>query len=159
MITMNTSTDNHTSSPSSLLTSDKLGRMLLDDPTLLQLSTTFNDEPLAMMTLRHFHFITNTINRLEHVILQHQQEQTSIFNYLLQTPTFQDLIHPIVHEYQRNNPLPHTTPSPTGSNDSSSSSSTTSEVTSYHTAPMGSPTNPIEIDDDDEPNDILIIQC
>ena len=154
---MNTSTDNHASSSSLLLTSDELGRMLLDDPTLLQLSTTFNDEPLAMMTLQHFHFITD---RLEHVILQHQQEQTSIFAYLLQTPTFQDLIHPIVHEYRRNNPLPHTnsvTPSPTGSNDSSSSSSTTSEVTSYHTAPMGSPTNPIEMDDDDELNDILMI--
>ena len=159
---MNTSTDNHASSSSLFLTSDELGRMLLDDPTLLQLSTTFNDEPLAMMTLRHFHFITDTIDRLEHVILQHQQEQTSIFDYLLQTPTFQDLIHPIVHEYRRNNPLPHTnsvTPSPTGSNDSSSSSSTTSEVTSYHTAPMRSPTNPIEIDDDDEPNNILIIRC
>ena len=159
---MNSLTDNRTSPSPSLLTSDELGRMLLDDPTVLQLSTTFNDEPLTMMTLRHFHFITDTIDRLEHVILQHRREQTSIFDYLLQTTTFQDLVHPIVHEYRRNNPLPHTdsvTSPPTGSNNSSPSSSTTSEVTSYHTAPLGSPTNPIEVDDNDEPNDDLIIRC
>ena len=159
---MNSLTDNRTSPSPSLLTSDELGRMLLDDPTVLQLSTTFNDEPLTMMTLRHFHFITDTIDRLEHVILQHRREQTSIFDYLLQTTTFQDLVHPIVHEYRRNNPLPHTdsvTSPPTSSNNSSPSSSTTSEVTSYHTAPLGSPTNPIEVDDNDEPNDDLIIRC
>ena len=106
---MNTSTNSHALSLSSLLTSDELGRMLLDDPTLRQLSTTFNDEPIAMMTLRHFHFVTDTIDRLYHVILQHRREQASIFDYLqvLESPTFQDLVPPIVHEYRRNNPLPH----------------------------------------------------
>ena len=159
---MNSPTDNCTSSPPFSSTPDELGRMLLDDPTVLQFSTTFNDEPLTMMTLRHFHFITDTIDHLEHVILQHRREQNSIFDYLLQTTTFQDLVHPIVQEYRQNHPLPHADLvilSPTGSNNSSPSSSTTSEVTSYHTPPLGSPTNPIEVDDNDEPNDNLMIRC
>ena len=159
---MNSPADNCTSSSPPLLTPDELGHMLLDDPTVLRFSTIFNDEPLTMMTLRHFHFITDTIDWLEHVIHQHRREQDSIFNYLLQTPTFQDLVPPIVLEYRQNHPSPRTNPvtlSPTGSNDSSPSTPVTTSATPYHTPPSGSPTNPIEVYDDDEPNVDLTIRC
>ena len=160
---MSSSTDNRTPSSPSLLTPDELGRMLLDDPTVLRFTTTFDDEPLTMMTLRHFHFITDMIERLEHVIRQHRQEQDSIFDYLLQTPTFQDLVPPIVLEYRQNHPPPRTDPvtiSPTNSDDSSPLAATTRNATPYHTPPSGSPTNPIEVyDDNDEPNVNLTIQC
>ena len=158
---MSSSSNNRTPSPPSLLTPNELGQMLLDDPTVLRFTTTFDDEPLTMMTLRHFHFITDTIERLEHVIRQHRREQDSIFDYLLQTPTFQDLVPPIVLEYRQNHP-PRTDPlmiSPTTSDDSSPSAATTRNATPYHTPPSGSPTNPIEVYDDDEPNDNPTIRC
>ena len=158
---MSSSSANRAPSPPSLLTSNELGQMLLDDPTVLQFTTTFDDEPLTMMTLRHFHFITDTIERLEHVIRQHRREQESIFDYLLQSPTFQDLVPPIVLEYRRNH-APGTdslTTSPTTSNDSPPSPATTRHATPYHTPPSGSPTNPIEVFDDDEPPINLTIRC
>ena len=156
---MSSSSANRTPPSPSLLTPNELGQMLLDDPTVLQFTTTFDDEPLTMMTLRHFHFITDTIERLEHIIRQHRREQDSIFDYLLQSPTFQDLVPPIVLEYRRNHPsrTDSLTTSPTAPNDSPPSPATTRHTTPYHTPPSGSPTNPIEVHDDDKPHINLTI--
>lgn len=135
--------------------------MLLDERTQLELAEAFEGEPTALWTLRHFHFISDTIERLEHVIEQHRREQLSVFDYLADSLHFQDTIHPVIHEHRRRQlptpPVlsPISTPSDPESHDPPSetpnSSPTDSESNdSFHTAPLGSPTNPIIIPPDDD---------
>lgn len=131
-----------TSSPLRFFNVHELAQMLLDERTQLELAEAFEGEPTALWTLRHFHFISDTIERLEHVIEQHRREQLSVFDYLADSLHFQDTIHPVIHEHRRRQlptpPVlsPISTPSDPESHDPPSetpnSSPTDSESTLLH---------------------------
>ena len=63
------------------------------------LSATFHDKPVITMALRHYHFLTVTIEQLEKEIKRQTIEQQSTFGKLICQRQFRDHITPIVADY------------------------------------------------------------
>ena len=60
----------------------------------------FASHPTSTATLRHYRFLSLSIDRLELDLERHRLEQQAIFTYLMKSRTFQMKIQPIVDKYQ-----------------------------------------------------------
>ena len=65
------------------LSSSKISQMMLKPDVPVLLSATFHDKPVITMALRHYHFLTVTIERLEKEIERQTIEQQSTFGKLI----------------------------------------------------------------------------
>ena len=61
----------------------------------------FASHPTSTATLRHYRFLSLSIDQLELDLEHHHLEQQAIFSYLMESRTFQMKIQPIVDEYRR----------------------------------------------------------
>ena len=87
--------------PSNEITSDKLLHLLVDPDTLYLVTRNFASHPTSTTTLRHYHFLSLSIDRLELDLEHHHLEQQAIFSYLMESRTFRTKIQPIVDKYWR----------------------------------------------------------
>ena len=83
-----------------IFTSDELPHLLVDPDMLYLVARKFASHPISTATLRHYRFLSLSIDRLELDLEHHRLEQQAIFSYLMEHRTFQTKIQPIVDEYQ-----------------------------------------------------------
>ena len=86
--------------PTNEITSDELPHLLVDPDTLYLVTRNFASHPTSTATLRHYHFLSLSIDRLELDLERHRLEQQAIFSYLMESRTFRTKIQPIVDEYR-----------------------------------------------------------
>jgi hypothetical protein len=154
--------------PIMTLSSNELAQMMLHSDMTERLSATFTDDPVVLIALRYYCFMTESIVRLERNLLRHRIEQQDIFGHLIRNRRFQQQITPLVVSYRRpsmeeryhpysRTPSPISTPSDTSNievmpsaqaispppspKNSSGGSSSEEEVGTKH--------NPIIIEDDE----------
>ena len=166
--------------PSPPLASFELPEIVLHPTLCQQTAIVLENNPTLTTTMRHYTYVTLTIQRLEQEIWHHLQEQHDIFTHLADDQRFQTLLQPVVRRYRQppetrwhhpytRTPSPITIPiitttmTPEDSPTSSSSNSSNRPPSYYFTAEEeGTPEHPIEINDDEErlpspdPNDIPI---
>ena len=87
--------------PTNEITSDELPHLLVDPDTLYLVARNFASHPTSTATLRHYRFLSLSIDRLELDLERHRLEQQAIFSYLMESRTFRTKIQPIVDEYRR----------------------------------------------------------
>ena len=61
----------------------------------------FASHPTSSATLRHYHFLSLSIDQLKLDLERHRLEQQAIFTYLMENITFGTKIQPTVDEYLR----------------------------------------------------------
>jgi hypothetical protein len=83
------------------LSSNEFSRMMLHSNISSELSTTFFDKPVTTLALRHYHYLTKAIKRLEQEITRHTIEQQDTFERLIRRSHFQERVAPIVTRYRR----------------------------------------------------------
>ena len=87
--------------PTNEITSDELPHLLVNPDTLYLVARNFASHPTSTATLRHYRFLSLSIDRLELDLEHHRLEQQAIFSYLMESRTFRSKIQPIVDEYRR----------------------------------------------------------
>ena len=97
-----------------VLSSTELSRLLLDQEMNFAIATAFSSSPLSTTLLWQYLFISQNIEQLRQDLLRHQQERESIFDILSHSAPFQDIITPIVLNFQycQRQVVPTTPPSP-----------------------------------------------
>ena len=86
--------------PTNKITSDELPHLLVDPDMLYLVARKFDSHPIFTATLRHYRFLSLSIDQLELDLEHHRLEQQAIFSYLMEHRTFQTKIQPVVDEYQ-----------------------------------------------------------
>ena len=76
--------------PTNEITSDELPHLLVDPDMLYLVARNFASHPTSTATLRHYHFLSLSIDQLELDLERH----------CLESRTFQTKIQPIVDEYR-----------------------------------------------------------
>ena len=84
-----------------IISSDELSHLLVDPDILYIIARNFASHPTSTATLRHYRFLSLSIDRLELDLERHRLEQQVIFTYLMESRTFRTKIQPIVEEYRR----------------------------------------------------------
>ena len=87
--------------PTNEITSDKLPHLLVDPDTLYLVARNFASYPTSTATLRHYCFLSLSIDQLELDLEHHLLEQQAIFSYLMESRTFRTKIQAIVDKYRR----------------------------------------------------------
>ena len=135
------SSNDPTSEP--ILSRDELSHLILEPDMLPHLARTFAPNPTSVVTLRHYQFLSQSIDQLELDLERHRQEQQEMFSYLMETNIFRTKIQPILKRYRRktrvrpyvNYSPSHNTPSASAVNASVDSSSHV-EVITKETEPL-----------------------
>lgn len=115
----------------------------------------FDNDAVAFALVRQYHFISETIQRLERELERHHKEQYSVYDYMMNNPSFCTRLQPVVLAHrlrtQRSRPHPYKrTSSPPKPSDDRPPSSNASILSYYPTAtPLGTQSNPILINDDE----------
>ena len=87
--------------PTNEITSDELPHLLIDPDTLYLVARNFASHPTSTATLRHYHFLSLSIDWLKLDLERHCLEQQAISSYIIESRTFRMKIQPIVDEYWR----------------------------------------------------------
>ena len=87
--------------PTNKITSDELLHLLVYPDMLYLVARNFASNPTSTATLRHYRFLSLSIDQLELDLERHCLEQQAIFFYLMESRTFRTKIQPIVDEYRR----------------------------------------------------------
>ena len=87
-------------SSETIISSDKLSHLLVDPDMLYLVARNFASHPTSTATLRHYRFLSLSIDRLELDLEHHHLEQQAIFTYLMESRTFWTKIQPTVDEYR-----------------------------------------------------------
>ena len=102
-----------------IIFSDELPHLLVNPDMLYLVARNFASHPTSTATLRHYRFLSLSIDRLKLDLERHHLEQQAIFSYLMGSRTFRTKIQPIVDKYwqkaslhqDRQSPSPSTLPS------------------------------------------------
>ena len=167
------STDSSVNEP---LTPTELSRILTDPEMNDLMQFALLGLPISTMVLRHFLFVSQSIERIETDLSYHRGERARLFRQLMRRRHFAEAIYPVMAAYRRHHsPTPHlrrpTSPRPTSivadngitrlspdspipvlihplSEDYSDQQSAISSNESYHTPSTGDGTraNPIDVD-------------
>ena len=79
-----------------VLTSSELSQLLLDQEMNFVVAAAFLSSPLSTTLLRQYLFLSHNLERIRQDLIHHQQERESIFDVLIHSAPFQDIITPIV---------------------------------------------------------------
>ena len=83
-----------------VLTSSELSRLLLDQEMNFAVAAAFSSSPLSTTLLRQYLFLSHNLERIRQDLICHQQERESIFDVLSHSMPFQDIITPIILNFQ-----------------------------------------------------------
>jgi hypothetical protein len=155
-----------------MLSPSELARFLseLDTHVRDNLDAVFRRDPVHCAVLRHYLFVSQSLNQLEDQVEQHRAEQHFIFDRLIAAGLLEPQIEPYIHAFRQQRmqryyshsdarPISTRTPSPIVSSNSSSDivtphhrRSLNGSLSSYHTTDeeLGSRGNPIYVFDDHE---------
>jgi hypothetical protein len=90
-----------TSTSPTMLSPYELSRLIVEPNMPHNIFTTFSDQPISLTVLRHYRFLSQSIDRLEQELERHRQEQHTLFDRLNGNRMFQTRITPIVQDFRR----------------------------------------------------------
>ena len=75
---------------------------LIQEPEMRHLiQLRFAQAPQSLTFMRHYHFLSDGIGRLQSDLNRHREEQNAIFDIMNENRTYQIAISPIITEYHR----------------------------------------------------------
>ena len=83
-----------------VLTSSELSQLLLDQEMNFAVAAAFSSSPLSTTLLWQYLFLSHNLKQIQQDLIRHQQERESIFDVLSHSTPFQDIITPIVLNFQ-----------------------------------------------------------
>lgn len=162
---MSSSNGSLSSDPNAFIlpSSNELSDIVLDHAMVDKLNETFetNNDVTGAAHLRHYGFLSESLRRLRHELKRHSDEQTELFDHMMQNDGFRGQIRPIVLAFRKEqrkelrrlarlqrSPTPFPPPSRSSSRSSKRSTKSDTIPSSTKDTPSGSAQNPIDVDDD-----------
>ena len=99
---MSSTTSNTSSTASSSIISPHEFSCLITEPKMTHsLAKAFASRPTSTAILCYYFFLSQSIDRLEQELEQHQHEQNTLFDHLFKSRRFRMKVQPIIQQYQQ----------------------------------------------------------